>query len=191
MEFDIIPTAQGRHGNDFTGAIQLFGALVFLVVALYVSQWAYAFLGMTAICLFFVYEGRLELYRIDRIVKSIQGKRDSRKQYAEGTHGDSHVQFFIGNPPTVNYSVLVDGNQALARYKELHEFVDQAMRQEGLAGYKLLIGNDAIILSKLLVIAFQIRVDEADHIYSILDRARRQFFDIHDMDAQSASPADY
>ena len=190
MEFDIIPTVQGRHNNDVTGAIQLFGAIVSLVLALYMSQWAYVFLGMTAICLFAVYEGRLELHRIDRIVESIQGKRDSRKQYAEGTHGDSRVRFFIGNPPSVNYSVLVDGNQALARTKELREFVNQAMRQEGLAGYKLLIDNEAIILSKYLIIAFQVRVHEVDRIYSILDRAIRQFFDIHHMDAQPASPAD-
>jgi hypothetical protein len=190
MEFDTIPKAQGRRSNDVTGAFQLFGAIVFVVLALYKPQWAYVFLGLTAICLFSVYEGRLELHRIDRIVESIQGKRDSRKQYAEGKHGDSRVRFFIGNPPSINYSVLVDGNKALERNKELRAFVNEAMRQEGLVGYKLLIDNDAIMLSKYMIIGFQVRVHEANSIYSILDRARRQFFDTHHMDAEPTSQAE-
>ena len=190
MEFDAIPAAQGRHGNYVTGAIQLCGAIVFLVLALYMPQWTYVFLGITALCLFIVYDGRLELHRIARIVESIQGERDARKQCAEGTHGDSRVQFFMGNPGSVNYSVSVDGNHALARAKDLREFVDQAMRQEGLEGYKLLIDNEGLILSKLLIIAFQVRVDEVDRIYSILERARRQILDTHQMGAQPPNAAD-
>ena len=190
MEFDAIPAAQGRHGNYVTGAIQLCGAIVFLVLALYMPQWTYVFLGITALCLFFVYEGRLELYRIARIVESIQGKRDAWKQYAEGTHGNSRVRFFIGNPASINYSVSVNGNHALSRAKDLREFVSQAMKQGNLVGYKLLIDSEGLILSKRLLIAFQVRVGEADRIYSILERAREQILDTHQMGAQPANAAD-
>ncbi|MFT5126655.1 MAG: hypothetical protein ACI8W8_000250 [Rhodothermales bacterium] len=126
--FDVIPTPQWRRANDVTGAIQLCGAFAFLVLALSIPQLMYLFFGLTAFCLFFVYEARSELRRIDRIVEFIKGKRNSRKQYAEGTHGDSSVQLFIGNSASVNYSVSVNGEQALRMAKKLRDIVSEEMR---------------------------------------------------------------
>jgi len=190
MAPDIIPAAQGRHANNLLGAIQLCGVVVCLALAVYEPQLKYVLLGIGAILLFVFYAGRLELHRIDGIVKSIQGKRDSRKQYAEGIHGDSSVRFFIGAPPSINYSVLVDGDRALQKADDLRDFVNQAMRQEGIKGYRLLISSEAITLSKPFITAFQLRVDEAERIYSILDGARRRFLNAHRMDAQPPSPFD-
>ena len=194
MIFDVIPVPQGRYSNCISIGIQSLCATACLVLFLsfdyadvypslnHVVQFfiehkipfavRYVFLGITGFCLLTIYEAWLELYRINKIVKSIKGKRDSHKQYAEGKYNDSNIQFFIGNPTSINYSISLDGAQALARSEELREFINQAMKERALKGYKLLIDKEAVIFSKFFIIAFQLRVNEAKDIYKILDSAR-------------------
>jgi hypothetical protein len=192
MEFDKIPVPQGRHANNVASAIHLLCIAFFCFLLFYDSDMSakinnalqehfghdvsnsvkYVYYGIIAFCLFSFGEAQLELYRISRVVELINGKRDPAKQFAQGEYGSSQVQFFVGMPTTINYSVSVDGTLTMTNSEDLNEFVNQEMRQEKLEGYELLIDNDAVILSKLFIIASQIRQDEARRIYDILDRAR-------------------
>ncbi|MHC4084524.1 MAG: hypothetical protein ACYSWZ_03160 [Planctomycetota bacterium] len=184
MKFDNIPSAQRRHSNSVGSAFLLISAIFFIVLGLYVPLLKYVFFVLTASCLFGIYEVRLELYRIQRIVNMIQGKRDSRKQYAKGRYRDSEVEFFIGKPPSFNYTIIIDGHHALQKKTLIHQFVKNELKQNNIKGYKLLINDNAIVLSKWLILSFQIKVDEAELIYNTLDCTKSKFFDKPCVEAQ-------
>jgi len=177
MGFDTVPAAQRRNVNNIINAIVIFCMIALMLLNQYIPKdyipMDYILIGMFAFCILTLYESRLELSRIKQIVKLIQAKCDSEKQYAEGKYNDSSVQFFIGSPTSINYSVSADGNKALAAREELNELLVQAMREESVKGYQLLIDEKTIILSKSFSIAFQLKVKEAERIYNILDRARK------------------
>ena len=197
MEFDKIPVPQGRHANNVTTGIHLLCIALFCFLLFFDSDIStkindalqkhfgrdvsssleYVYYAIIAFCLFSICEAQLELYRIRRIAELIHGQRDPTKQYVKGEYGSSQVQFFVGMPTTINYSVSVDGSLAMANTEELNEFIVQEMKQEKLNGYKLLIDNEAVILSKFFVIASQIKEHEARRIYDILDRTRMWLLD--------------
>jgi hypothetical protein len=184
--FDRIPQPQGRNTNNIVGAIQAFGFLFFLtagIMALIVlSKFppvqivaAGSMFFLAAVSLLAVLEGRLELVRIRRIEEILSGRRNSNKQFIEGTYNGQTVGFAISKAPTIQYGIPISGQQVLPLKDVLKKFVAEQLRQAGLGPHRLLIDEKTLVLSKPFLIAFQIRPDQVTLIYDILLRARKQF----------------
>lgn len=183
--FDQIPPPQGRNANNIAGAIQAFGFLFFLVlgigvlvilknVPLMLIPAAGGAFFLAALSLLAVLEGRLELARIDRIEAILNGRRNSKKQFIEGTYNGQTVGFAVSTAPTIQYGIPIPGPQALLLKDTLKQFVGQQLRQAGLGPHRLLIDEKTLVLSKPFMIAFQIRPEQVTLIYDILLRAKKE-----------------
>ncbi len=130
---------------------------------------------LAVISLLAVLEGRLELARIDRIEAILNGKRDPKKQFIEGSCNGQSVFFSISTAPTIQYSIPIPGPQALPLKEAMKQFVSEQLRQAGLGPHRLLMDETTLVLSKPFLIAFQIRPELVTQIYDILLRAGKQF----------------
>jgi len=186
--FDRIPSPQGRMINHINGAIQGIGFLFFLglgVVALVflkeVPPVQLAAAGpmffLAAVCFLAVLEGRLEEARIGRIEAILNGKRDAKKQFIEGTCDGRTVGFAISTAPTLQYGIPIDGSQALPVKDTLKTFAGRQLQQAGLSPHRLLIDEKTLVLSRPFMIAFQIRPEQITQIYEILLSAKKHYLD--------------
>jgi hypothetical protein len=183
--FDWIAPPQNKHSNNITGAIQAFGFLFFLAVGIAALIFlkndpvmqipaAGMMFFLAAVSLLAVLEGRLELARIDRIEAILNGKRDPKKQFIEGSYNGQTVGFAVSTAPTIQYGIPIPGDQALPLKDTLKQFVSEQLRQAGLGPHRLLMDETTLVLSKPFLIAFQIRPDQVTLIFDILLRARKQ-----------------
>lgn len=183
--FDIAPVPQGRIVNIINSAIQLFGFFLFitlLVLMVFVEMSEsipkHILMIPTAffccISLFGFYEGRVEAERINSIAFEIQGRSPVKKQFIEGTFSNEPVWFSIAKRPmSINYAIKVNGQKAVEQKSRLEQYIMNELAAVGVKGFRILITEDSVILTKLFMIAFQIVPEKTVHIYSTLVRAKR------------------
>ncbi len=187
--FDTCPVPQHRSTNKILHAINLFGLLFFGAVATCIFIFVplkmplkflialpplfLALLGLLGFC-----EGRVESIRISKVAQAIAGKRRGKEQHIETVFADEQVWFSVAKRPmSINYAVRVDGQKALSSAAQLRQHLARRLSDAGLKGYRVLITEDALILSKYFMFVFQIKPDKVTTILDILVRAKRDIID--------------
>jgi tRNA G26 N,N-dimethylase Trm1 len=126
------------------------------------------------ISLFGFYEGRVEAERIKGIAFEIQGQAPVKKQFVEGSFSNEPVWFSIAKRPmSINYAIKVNSQKAIEQKPRLEQYIMSELSAVGVKGFRILITEDSVILTKLFMIAFQIVPEKTAHIYSTLVRAKR------------------
>ncbi len=183
--FDVAPVPQGTIANKINAAIQLFGFFLFitlLVLLIFVEMPKFVprhilmvpTIFLSGISLFGFYETRVESDRINGIAFEIRGQPPVKKQFVKGTFSNEPAWFSIAKRPvSINYAIKVDGKKALEQKPRLEQYITSELAADGVRGFRILITEDSVILTKLFMIAFQIVPEKTVSIYSTLVRAKR------------------
>lgn len=183
--FDATPVPQGTIVNKVNAVIHLLGFFLFitlLVLTVFAELPRFIpkpiliipLILFSGISLFGFYEERVESERINSIAFEIQSQAPVKKQFIEGIFSNEPVWFSISKRPmSINYAIRVDGSKAVEQKPKLKQYIMNELADAGVRGFKILITEDSVILTKLFIIAFQLVPEKTVSIFSTLVRAKR------------------
>ena len=184
--FDKAPKTQSRKTNKLNFVIQAAGLLSFtgifiLIVIVDMPKFIPKYIlvvppiFLASLSLFGLYEVIAEANRIRKTALVIEGLLDNEKQFIKGSFSNEPVWFSVATRPmSINYGIRVNGNQAVQQRQRLEQYIFNELAANNIRGFKALITQDTLILSKYFMIAFQIVPEKTAEIYSALIRAKRE-----------------